>query len=118
MEECGSMTDFDFSEASETVLTYTLRCLERKYFPSNSPTKTLVLGEKVTSVGCYLPQLDTIVINPRVAPIGKMSQIPILHELVHRNLFLRDGDADEAHGDEFQKGIRQLFDDNAYRNLL
>jgi predicted SprT family Zn-dependent metalloprotease len=118
VEESERMADFDFSEASETVLTHTLRCLERKYFKGEPETKALAVRTGETPMGCYLPSSDTIVINPGITPFAKICQIVLLHELVHRALFRRDADADDVHGKKFQAEMQLLWDAGAYRNLL
>jgi hypothetical protein len=45
-------------------------------------------------------------------------KISLLHELVHMNLYLENGDPDEKHGKRFKSQIKRLVSARAYDSML
>ena len=118
MEEFGSVGDYDPGQAfHKDVLQFNLCSLKHKYFEEQAEI-ALKIDKDKTSMGCYLPSTDTIVLDPGIVAQVKTCQIVMLHELVHRKLYKENGDADEEHGERFQTEIRRLFELGAYRALL
>jgi hypothetical protein len=61
---------------------------------------------------------DRIEINQCLIRNRKLCKVVILHELIHRWLICRDGDADKEEGPRFQAEVHRLWGEGAYRKLL
>jgi hypothetical protein len=106
------------SEANSVMIQKIMRDLERKYFPGVSPILDLEITSSIDGPAELIPTTKVIRINSQVAGWSKLSQVVILHELIHHFLLLRDGDPDTSEGQRFQTEIKRLWEEGAYTKIL
>ena len=92
-----------------------MKAAEAKYFPESQPIRDLAI---VNNPNPGTLRGDHIEISRNVIRAKKLCKVIILHELIHRWLSCRDGNADKDEGPRFQAEIERLWSRGAYRNLL
>lgn len=106
----GTLEDTD-----EEHLRLFMRAAETKYFPKSKRVQDLTV---LDSLDPGALRGDYIEISRNVIRAKKLCKVIILHELIHRWLIYRDGDADKDEGPRFQKEVDRLWSEGAYRKLL